>query len=101
MKKIFILTMSLGFVLAASAQYGHRGYERRPRVTIGVNVGPAYYNRPYEIERRIAEINREYDHRIWEVRHDHYLRHREKKRMIRDLTIEREQKIREIRRWNY
>jgi hypothetical protein len=95
MKKILTLTLGLGLVMAASAQYG-RVYDPGPHIVIEGHMG--HYDR-FERQRRIEEINRNFDEKIWQVRRDPYLRHGEKKRMIRNLNIEREERIREIRRW--
>jgi hypothetical protein len=96
MKKLFITVLSLGVVLAASAQHGRVVVD--PGVRVGVRVGPDYGSRN-GYERRIDEINREYDHRVWEVERNGYLSHRQKRRMIRELNYERVDRIRAIRRW--
>lgn len=96
MKKFFITVLSLGAVIAASAQHGRMVVE--PGVRVGVGVGRDY-GRGYGYERRIDEINREYDHRIWEVERNSFMSHRQKRRMIRELNYERADRIRELRRW--
>ncbi|HWJ25479.1 MAG TPA: hypothetical protein VNS32_02995 [Flavisolibacter sp.] len=97
MKKLFISVVSFGVVLAASAQHGRVFVD--PGVRVGVSVGPGYHGRGYGMERRIDEINREYDRRIWDVQHDRFMSHRQKRRMIRELNFERRDRIREVRRW--
>ena len=114
MKYFFIMLLTLAFAATVSAQryddyYGHR----RGRVTLGVTIGsPApytvYNSGGYYSDGRVAEINREFEHRIWEVRNDWSLSPWEKRRIINDLNYRREQRIREVlryrnydRRWDY
>jgi hypothetical protein len=113
MKYFFIILLTLAFAATVSAQryddYGHR----RGRVTVGVTIGnPApygvYNGGGYYRDGRIAQINREFEHRIWEVRNDWRLSPWEKRRIINDLNYRREERIREVlhygdydRRWGY
>jgi hypothetical protein len=97
MKKIFIMLLSLGAVIGASAQYEHHGYDdRHPDVSVNIGAGRIHGD---NFDRRIDEINREYDHRIWEVRNNYRLSPFEKRRIIHRLERERVYKIREARRW--
>jgi hypothetical protein len=98
MKKIFILMFSFVLVLTASAQYRYdRGSEYDRNYGYGDRHG--YPDRSRGIERRIDEINREYDRRIWAVHYDRYLSRHEKRRAIRELNYERRERIRQARRW--
>ncbi len=103
MKKIFIMLLSLGSVAFASAQsydHNYRGYDRDRDRDIARVDNNRYDNfGDHDRDGRISEINREYDHRIWEVRNDYRLSPRQQRRMIRGLNEEREMRIREMNRW--
>ena len=122
MKKIWIVLIALGLAGGASAQRFSHGYYYRPRVSIGIGVGAfvpivPYYgfgyapipmyrygympHRTSPLQRQIADINREYDDKIWAVKHDHTLSHKERRRTIRQLKHEREQEIIKARRDYY
>lgn len=97
MKKLLIVMLSFGLVIGASAQ---RGYSHSaPTVRVGIGVGTTYGPGRYDVQRRINEINREYDNRIWAVEHDRRLSRREKKRAIHNLNNQRQLEIRRVRRW--
>lgn len=98
MKKVFVLLFSLGIVAAASAQYGHYDYGR-PDVRVGVRVGPDYRYDRFSYERRVAEINREFDTRIWNVQRNPFMSRHEKRKAIRELNWQRDQRLRELRRF--
>jgi hypothetical protein len=113
MKYFFIMLIMLAFAATVSAQHYNDYGRRRGRVTFGVTIGtPApytvYNGGGYYSDGRVAEINREFEHRIWEVRNDWRLSPWEKRRMINDLNYRREERIRQVmrygsydRRWNY
>jgi len=119
MKKLLICGLSLMMALSVSAQY-HRGYYyARPRVTIGIGgyfpVYPYYgyspffaypplgygygygyrYNRPAPsgLDLQIQEINNDYNHQIWEVRHDKSIKRKERKKRIHELEHDRDKAI--------
>ena len=119
MKKIFVILLSLGIVVAASAQKRfvtpyHRYY--RPRTSIIVSGGyypyypmyydygfwgqPNYYNRPSKLTLEIQDIQSDYKDRVWSVRHDDRLTKRERKQKIRELKSERDLAVRDAER-NY
>ena len=106
MKYLLMLLLTFGGVMAASAQhydrddyYGHRRRGASFEISIGTSPygynGNNYNDRDYRIER----INREFNRRIWEVRSDYSLSPWEKRRIIRDLEIRRDERINEILRW--
>ena len=121
MKKLFVILLSMIFVLGASAQHGgyYRGgghyYGPRTRVVVGVGAGYypwyspygygypygySYYNRPSRLEMKIEDIRSDYRDRIWSVRHDDKLSRSERKREVHELKSERDAAIRDTER-NY
>lgn len=62
------------------------------RTTTGERY-PKSYPTSSSREQRIAEINREYDAKIYSIRNNPTLSRSEKDRMIRDLEAERQRKI--------
>ncbi|MBO9681586.1 MAG: hypothetical protein J7502_02735 [Flavisolibacter sp.] len=112
MKKVFALVIALGAMTAVFAQ---RGYDRRDEsrdVILGQgnrnvygNNNRGYNNGSYskrERDEQIQRIRRQYNWKIESVQRDRYLRKAEKKRQVRFLERERDEKIREvIDRYNY
>lgn len=96
MKKMFTLICSLVLVSFVFAQHGknfhgnkNRGNERR------------YSARDYDIQRRndmIAKVNYDYDTRIYQVQRSN-MRMRDKKREIRRLERERQDRIQKVYAW--
>jgi len=119
MKKVLILILSLTITLGVFAQFrGHGGYYYAPHVTI---VGgyppyyPYYYNpfyapyfgypyyypyygyRPTKLDRKIEDIKNDYQEKIWAVKHDKGLTHKERRKKVRDLKHERDKAISDTR----
>jgi len=118
MKKLLILGLSLMMAMSVSAQF-HRGYYARPRVSIGIGgyfpvypyfgyspfygfppLGYGYgngygyrYSRPSSLDLQIQEINNDYNHQIWTVRHDKSIKRKERKRRIHELEHDRDTAI--------
>jgi hypothetical protein len=106
MKYFFIMLLMLAFAATVSAQRFEREnyrHDRRGRVTFGISIGtPApypVYNNGYYADPRIVEINREFEHRIWEVRNDWRLSPWEKRRAIEELNMRREERINYVLRY--
>jgi hypothetical protein len=128
MKKLIIFGLSFLMVMNVSAQY-HRGYYARPRVSIGIGayvpVYPYYgyspfygyppfgygygygygypyrYTRPTKLDLQIQEIQNDYNHQIWEVRHDKSINRKERKRRVHDLQHDRDKEIIQAKRDYY
>lgn len=98
MKKILVLMFFFGLVITASAQHA-RVIIGEPGIRIGIGAGQGYGYHDFEFQRRIDQINMEYDNRIWSVEHDPYLSRRQKRRAVRELNFERDERIRDLRRW--
>ncbi|MFL5771589.1 MAG: hypothetical protein ACJ75F_00435 [Flavisolibacter sp.] len=111
MKRILALFLFVGLVSAASAQSGRN--QSRDIVLGGKN--PSVYDRSnngygtnsrrdnsyYSTRERdvqIERIKREYDWKIQNVYNDRYLRNSAKKRKVRMLEDERNDRIREVMR---
>jgi len=121
MKKLLIIGLSLMMAMSVSAQY-HRGYYyARPRVSIGIGgyfpmypyygyspffaypplgYGYGYGNgygyrnsRPTSLDLQIQEINNDYNHLIWEARHDKSMKRKERKKRVHELEHERDSAI--------
>lgn len=91
MKKIFTLILSIVLVSVVFAQRGNNGYPGNKN-----GYDKRNYGNGYDIQRRndiIARINHEYDKKIFWVKTSS-LRMREKKREIRRLENERNDRIR-------
>ena len=105
MKKVFALLLSLGAMTAVFAQHGRSRNESRD-VIVGKQDRTVYdndrrndngYYSTRERDARIERIYREYNWKIEKVRESRQLRNAEKKRRIRSLQNERDEKIRYIR----
>lgn len=106
MKKIFTLLFSVGLVGSVFAQSGRQDhfkvsndvvFNKAPEALM--NSHTSMYDNNFfnaDRDRKIREINREYDRQIMQVKFTRRLRPFEKDRMIRMLEIQRVQKIREI-----
>ena len=119
MKYLIIMLLFLGTAVAASAQHRDRDDygRRRGGVNFGITIGTSpygYNNYPYNNNNgyyrdrnfQIEQINREFNQRIWDVRNDYNLAPWEKRRIIRNLEIRREERINELSRmrdrtWDY
>src|ERR1700733_4135836 len=117
MKKLLIIVMSLSLVLGASAQRGFHGggyIHSGPRVIVGGGFySPYYYGpfyspfyspfypygyygygyRPSKLDMQIQDIKNDYKDRIWSVKNDQTLTHKEKRKQIRQLKQERDKDI--------
>jgi len=115
MKKLLICGLSIMMAMSVSAQYHGGYYYARPRISIGIGgylpVYPYYgfspfygypplgygyrYNRPVpsKLDLQIQEINNDYNHQIWEVRHDKSIKRKERKKQIHELEHDREKAI--------
>ncbi|HJU46280.1 MAG TPA: hypothetical protein VJ647_05810 [Chitinophagaceae bacterium] len=107
---------------------GVRHYAPRPRVSVGVGIGapwgwygPGYpyygygapyywgdpyyngwgYGRPSKLSLEIADIQNDYQARIWEVRHDKSIPRKERKKEIRQLKAQRDREVIEAKRRYY
>jgi hypothetical protein len=109
MKKLFVILLSMGLVITASAQH------YRPRTTVVLSggyypnyyypygytfLGRPYYYRPSKLALEIDDIQSDYQDRIWAVRHDKSLSRTERKMRIHELKSQRDQAIRDAER-NY
>jgi hypothetical protein len=100
MKKLFILLIATGLVVAADAQPGHRN-GRRGNVGVSVNVGiggpqSGYFAADRRLREEIAAINFKYDRRVQQVRNSFFMRPAVKARQIRSLEIQRKREIRRV-----
>jgi len=121
MKKLLICGLSIMMAMSVSAQYHGGYYYGRPRISIGIGgyfpmypyygYSPFYaypplgypygygygyrYNRPTpsKLDLQIQEINNDYNHQIWEVRHDKSIKRKERKKQIHELEHERDKAI--------
>jgi hypothetical protein len=129
MKKLLIAVLLAGLTIGASAQkFGYRGgrhYAPRPRVSVGIGVplyspyyglgygwgypygyppygsGWGYSVRPSKLSLEIADIQNDYQARIWAARHDETLSRQERKKEVRQLKADREREIIEAKRRYY
>jgi hypothetical protein len=100
MKKVFAVLLILGAATSGFAQYSNR--DRSRDIILGQGNNKTIYNNnnrydnnsTWERDRQIQSINREYDVRIQQVKWDRYLKNSAKRRQIRSLEAERDQKIR-------
>src|SRR5689334_15034177 len=106
MKKIFTLLFSVGLVGSVFAQSGHQDrfkvsndvvFNKAPETLMNSHTS-MYDNYSFNADRdrKIREINKEYDRLIMQVKFNRRLRPFEKDRQIRMLEMQRDQKIREI-----
>lgn len=125
MKKLLIVLLSLGLVTGVSAQRGHIGggyHYVRPHVTVvyGGGFGPFYpyygfgfgypfgypyppaygYSRPSKLTMQIEDIKNDYHDKIWSVKQDKSLTHKQRREKIREFKHERDQSIDDAKR-NY
>jgi len=103
MKKVFALVFALGAMTAVFAQGGYGRNESRDVILGQPNRNVYDHNRNgnyYGMDRQaeINRINQEYNWRIQQIQHDRYLRRSERRRQIRFLEAERDQRIREVMR---
>ena len=116
MKKILALFFALGAITAAFAQNGLSRDESRDVILGKENNRTVYDDRrddgryenrdndrygKNELEDRIAIIKREFDWKIESLKRDRYLKNGEKKRRVRALENERDDRVREARQRFY
>ena len=92
-----MLLLASGTFIAASAQhYDQNDYSRRE------NYNQRHYDRGSngfrEKQMPINEINRAYDRRIMEVKNDFRLSGHQKRKAIREMNRERNERIKEVNR---
>jgi hypothetical protein len=120
---IFGLSLLIVTGALAQGRYHGGGYYARPRVSIGIGgyfpvypyygfgyspffgyppfgygFGPGYgygyrYSRPTKLDLQIQEISNDYNHRIWEVKHDKSVKRKERKKRVRELEHDRDKAI--------
>lgn len=122
MKKMTMVLLSLVLVLGAAAQRGHGGVIRhggsnyyRPRISVGVGLYspygyyspffmspygpfayPYYYGghgRASRLTLNVQDIRNDYADRIYSVKHDTRISHKERRKKVRELKREREKAI--------
>jgi hypothetical protein len=123
MKKLILFALSFMMVMSVSAQFHRGYYYGRPRVSIGIGgyfpaypyygfgyapfygyppfgfgYGPGYgfgyrYSRPTRLDLQIQEISNDYNHRIWEVKHDKSVKRKERKKRVHELEHDRDKEI--------
>jgi hypothetical protein len=115
MKKLMIIMIALVLSATVFSQKvamvgGHfGGVYYRPRTTFVVGTyvplydpfyysyypyyGYRYYYRPTKLDAEVADIQHDYDERIWSARHDKSMTGKERRQEVRDLKHERDQSI--------
>ena len=109
MKKIFTLVLAVAFVASANAQYGNDrqedyGTKRNKDVVFDDDrykndnnrYDDHHSNGKWEMEREIAQINREYDQRIQSVKFNFFMNPFRKERMIYRLEDQRRDEIKMV-----
>ncbi|HZG24096.1 MAG TPA: hypothetical protein VEZ17_05920 [Chitinophagaceae bacterium] len=109
MKKIITLLLSLGTFTTVFAQYGndrnspHGNTPYHDQVYARNERSYGYGNKDYDRNRTLREknyqiekINREYSWKINSVMNNRALRSRDKRRIVRNLELERSERIRYI-----
>lgn len=102
MKKIITLLFCAALVSKGFAQErrdeGRNGMQNNERhdVSYGSNDhgNNSSYDAGYSVQNRTAEVNRDYDMRIAALSNDRSLRRSDRKRSTRDLSNERQERIR-------
>jgi hypothetical protein len=95
MKKIFALavsTMLVSFVFAQHAPVGPHPYSR----DMHGNSGPVKRITIHDRDEMVANINMRYDARIYDIRHSRILRNAEKRKMIRQLELNRKEEVKAV-----
>jgi hypothetical protein len=124
MKKLFIVLVSLGLALGASAQHFRGGggyYNGGPRIGVGFGFYAPFYpfGYPYgyypygpygygygngygnsRLNMQIQDIKSEYKGKIWAVKEDKTLTHKQKRQQIIQLKLQRDETIDQAKR-NY
>jgi hypothetical protein len=123
MKKLIIFGLSVVMVMHVSAQFHRGYSYGRPRVSIGIGgyfpvypyygfgyspfygyppfgygYGPGYGNgyrssRPTKLDLQIQEIYNDYNHQIWEVKHDKSVKRKERRKRVHELEHDRDKAI--------
>lgn len=127
MKKMIIIAVALVLAMGASAQrFGHgfgggRVYVAPPRVSVGIGLGysPFYYSpfgyNPYgynnygysrtyrhsKLDLKVEDIKNDYQDKIWSAKHDDSLSRKEKRRVVHQLRVERDQAVTDAKRDYY
>lgn len=115
MKKLLIIVISIGLAMGASAQRFHGGgyVHSGPRIIVGGGFYSPYYSpfygpfyspfypygyygygyRPSKLDMQIQDIKNDYNDRIWSVKHDQTLTHKERRKQVHQLKQERDRDI--------
>jgi hypothetical protein len=124
MKKLFVVLLSLGLALGASAQHFVHGggyFYGGPRIGVGFGFNSPFYPfgyypygynpygpygngygpRPSRLTMQIEDIKNEYKGKIWTVKEDKSLTHKQKRQQIRQLKLQRDETIDQARRTYY
>ncbi|MEO5891410.1 MAG: hypothetical protein ABIQ31_14250 [Ferruginibacter sp.] len=118
MKKLLIVALALVIGTATFAQRGHYGGGVRfyPRVTVIGGYSPffnpyyspfypsPYYNhsaRPTKLDLKIEDIKKDYNERIWAVKHDTGLTGKQRRAEVRRLKHERDNEITDAKMARY
>lgn len=126
MKKLMVIVVALGLALGASAQrFGH-GFGGGghvvvvPRVSVGIGYSPfyspfGYYpygypygygnvyarsSRPTKLDLQVQDIKNDYKDKIWSAKHDDSLSRKERRNVVHQLKVERDQAVNDAKR-NY
>ncbi len=128
MKKLMVIIVALGLAMGASAQrFGHGGfgggrrvYVAPPRVSVGLGFGYSpfyspyyspfgyspygytnvYGHRPTKLDLKIEDIKNDYEDKIWSAKHDESLTRKERRKVVHQLRVERDQAVTDAKR-NY
>jgi hypothetical protein len=127
MKKLLLLFgLLLLLATGVSAQryyHGGGGYYARPRVSVGIGIGPYFpaypyygyspyfgypsygygypygysngyrYSRPTRLDLQLQDIRDDYSERIYQVKHDKSIKRKERKKQVHGLEHERDKAI--------
>jgi hypothetical protein len=105
MKKIFTLLFAVGFLTAIHAQPGSRDnrdtrnrqqndqWDNRARTDNDNRFDNNFGSYNGNIKMQIAQVNRKYDFKIQQVKHDRYMRRGEKMKVLRSLEVQRQHEI--------
>lgn len=125
-KPLLVYGLLLLLATSASAQVrfhggGYGGYYARPRVSVGIGIGPYFpvypyygyspyfgyppygygypygysyrYSRPTKLDLQIQDIRDDYNERIYQARHDKSMKRKDRKKLVHDLEYERDKAI--------
>jgi hypothetical protein len=108
MKTFFTLLFSIAMFSTTFAQYGQNGQRDRNKdndvYVSNDNKGLDHHDKGYrgyvftprERDMQIAQITREYEFRIQSVRNKHFMGWYQKKRLINNLEVQRDEEIGQV-----